>query len=81
MITYLHLFVFTSSVFRINEKLHNGKQGFALTTKEYPSVHMERYSFMRITGLEPARDAHWYLKPARLPIPPYPPVIKTAETL
>ena len=50
-------------------------------TKEYPSVHMERYSFMRITGLEPARDAHWYLKPARLPIPPYPPVIKTAETL
>ena len=27
---------------------------------------------MRITGLEPAREAHWYLKPARLPIPPYP---------
>ncbi|RHQ56115.1 hypothetical protein DWY31_06000 [Dorea sp. AF24-7LB] len=27
------LFVFQSSVFRINEKLHNVKQGFALTTK------------------------------------------------
>ncbi|MGI8276611.1 hypothetical protein ACR0SW_20030, partial [Blautia wexlerae] len=25
------LFVFQSSVFRISEKLHNGKQGFALT--------------------------------------------------
>ena len=30
------LFVFQSSVFRINEKLHNGKQGFALTTKTAP---------------------------------------------
>nr|MDB6471380.1 hypothetical protein [Blautia wexlerae] len=28
------LFVFQSSVFRISEKLHNGKQGFALTKKE-----------------------------------------------
>ncbi|WP_205161173.1 hypothetical protein, partial [Blautia wexlerae] len=27
------LFVFQSSVFRISEKLHNGKQGFALTRK------------------------------------------------
>ena len=46
---------------------------------------------LRITGLEPARDAHWYLKPARLPIPPYPHFlfhisvkyffIKTAEIL
>ncbi|WP_459831869.1 hypothetical protein, partial [Faecalimonas hominis] len=27
------LFVFQSSVFRISEKLHNGKQGFTLTTK------------------------------------------------
>ena len=30
------------------------------------------FFWMRITGLEPAREAHWYLKPARLPIPPYP---------
>ena len=32
------LFVFQSSVFRISEKLHNGKQGFALTKKRpcYP---------------------------------------------
>ena len=28
------LFVSQSSVFRINEKLHNGKQGFALTKKQ-----------------------------------------------
>ncbi len=28
------LFVFQSSVFRINEKLHNVKQGFALTIKQ-----------------------------------------------
>ena len=27
---------------------------------------------VRITGLEPAREAHWNLNPARLPIPPYP---------
>ena len=27
---------------------------------------------VRITGLEPARHGHWTLKPARLPIPPYP---------
>ena len=27
---------------------------------------------VRITGLEPARRGHWTLKPARLPIPPYP---------
>ena len=27
---------------------------------------------LRMTGLEPARDAHWTLKPARLPIPPHP---------
>lgn len=28
---------------------------------------------VRIKGLEPSRSCdHWYLKPARLPIPPYP---------
>ena len=30
------------------------------------------YYSVRITGLEPARRRHWTLKPARLPIPPYP---------
>ena len=32
------LFVFQSSVFRISEKLHNGKQGFALTIKREPDI-------------------------------------------
>ena len=33
------LFVFQSSVFRINEKLHNVKQGFALTKKKAVKPH------------------------------------------
>ncbi|WP_368261626.1 hypothetical protein, partial [Blautia wexlerae] len=33
------LFVFQSSVFRISEKLHNGKQGFALTRKTKNALH------------------------------------------
>jgi len=33
------LFVFQSFVFRINEKLHNAKQGLALTTKATPQDH------------------------------------------
>ncbi|MEO2711215.1 hypothetical protein ABHD46_15835, partial [Blautia wexlerae] len=46
------LFVFQSSVFRISEKLHNGKQGFALTKKSRngeallsPSFLLSVYSF------------------------------------
>ena len=35
---------------------------------------------MRITGLEPARRRHQILNLARLPIPPYPPVIIYPET-
>ena len=27
---------------------------------------------VRVEGLEPPRQSHWYLKPARLPIPPHP---------
>ena len=30
---------------------------------------------VRATGLEPAREAHWILNPARLPIPPRPHII------
>ena len=30
------------------------------------------FDLVRITGLEPARLGHWTLKPARLPVPPYP---------
>ena len=36
------LFVSQSSVFRINEKLHNGKQGFALTKKEFSGLQKAR---------------------------------------
>ena len=36
---------------------------------EWSVVHSD---VVRITGLEPARRGHWTLKPARLPIPPYP---------
>ena len=42
-----------------------------LTTDKFGG-HPKEPAMVRETGLEPAREAHWYLKPARLPIPPYP---------
>ena len=32
-------------------------------------------SMVRVTGVEPARQRHWILSPARLPIPPYPHIL------
>src|SRR5699024_9934558 len=38
-------------------------------------IHRRRHNLVRITGLEPARVSHQNLNLARLPIPPYPPII------
>ena len=47
---------------------------YANVTKRLPDFIREALIFMvRITGVEPAPSCpDWHLKPARLPIPPYP---------
>ena len=51
-------------------------QAFLQKEKDRPfryfSYQNDRSNLVRVTGLEPAREYHWNLNPACLPIPPYP---------
>ena len=52
----------------LGERIRSLRIQKGLTQEELAS----RLGLVRVTGLEPAREAHQNLNLARLPIPPYP---------
>ena len=55
-----------------NRWFRNGQRKQIIRTCLPSETSSDYIGLVRITGLEPARRGHWTLKPARLPIPPYP---------
>lgn len=40
--------------------------------KSDAEINQHRFEMVRVKGVEPPRQRHWNLNPARLPIPPHP---------